>query len=214
MTNEITVNLARALDIARDCIAANDKRHRDDGDQDSGLQGENTAALDIIDAALRGLRAPSPSASARKVPKPMRVWIDCEFNEFRGELISMALVAEDGREWYEVLPCAAPSKWVAKNVMPILGKSPVPRNRFVSSLRDWLMAYEAIHLVADWPEDITHFCQTLIIGPGQRISTPALTMEIRHDLDAESAIPHNALADARAIRDQHLSFLAAEARSA
>lgn len=44
----------------------------------------------------------------------MRFFIDCEFNEFRGELISMALVAEDGREFYEVLPCPNPGAWVAQ----------------------------------------------------------------------------------------------------
>jgi len=27
------------------------------------------------------------------------MWIDTEFNEYRGALISLALVAEDGREW-------------------------------------------------------------------------------------------------------------------
>ena len=32
----------------------------------------------------------------------MKLWIDTEFNEYRGALISMALVAEDGREWYGV----------------------------------------------------------------------------------------------------------------
>ncbi len=33
----------------------------------------------------------------------MNIWIDCEFNEFGGDLISMALVADDGQEFYEVL---------------------------------------------------------------------------------------------------------------
>jgi hypothetical protein len=38
----------------------------------------------------------------------MKLWIDTEFNEYRGELISLALVAEDGREWYGVRYCDAP----------------------------------------------------------------------------------------------------------
>ena len=29
----------------------------------------------------------------------MKLWIDTEFNEYRGALISLALVAEDGRDW-------------------------------------------------------------------------------------------------------------------
>ena len=130
----------------------------------------------------------------------LKIYIDCEFNEFRGALISMALVDENGREFYEVLPCANPGPWVAENVMPILGKAPIPFGMFQLALCQWLCTYDAIHVIADWPEDITHFCQSLICGPGLRINTPPLTMEIRRDLDAVSELPHNALADARAIR--------------
>ncbi len=135
----------------------------------------------------------------------MRIWIDCEFNEFRGDLISMALVAEDGREWYRVLPCPNPGSWVAEHVMPLLGAEPVSRGEFIRSLHGFLKRYNSVHIIADWPEDITHFCQSLIVGPGERIDTPALSMEIRRDLDlVESTVPHNALYDARAIRDSHL----------
>jgi hypothetical protein len=42
----------------------------------------------------------------------MQLWIDTEFNEYRGALISMALVAEDGREWYGVRFCDDPGWWV------------------------------------------------------------------------------------------------------
>jgi len=133
----------------------------------------------------------------------MRIVIDTEFNGFGGDLISMALVADSGDEWYEVLPCASPSSWVAEHVMPILGKRPVPDLGDLSlSLRDWLSRFDAVHVVADWPEDIAWFCRALITGPGQRIPTPSLTMEIRRDLpDSEkcSAVPHNALEDARGI---------------
>ena len=63
------------------------------------------------------------------------------------------------------------------------------------------------------PEDIAHFCQSLIVGPGARINTPHLTMEIRRDLDAVSEIPHNALSDARAIRAVHLAMEAASVKA-
>ena len=33
----------------------------------------------------------------------MNIYIDCEFNGFGGKLISMALCADDGREFYEVV---------------------------------------------------------------------------------------------------------------
>lgn len=134
----------------------------------------------------------------------MRIWIDTEFNEFRGKLISMALVAEDGSEFYEVVGCDNPGSWVAENVMPILNKNPIPIDEFWFNLAMFLHPYDSIHIIADWPEDIKHFCEALITGPGMRLDTPPLTMEIRRDLDAVSALPHNALEDARAIMRKHL----------
>jgi len=131
----------------------------------------------------------------------MNLYIDTEFNEFGGSLISMALVSECGREFYEVLHCAEPGEWVAEHVMPILGKAPITGSQLQAKLQNFLRQFEAIHVIADWPEDIQHFCHALITGPGMRLDTPPLTLEIRRDLDAESALPHNALADARGIRD-------------
>lgn len=129
----------------------------------------------------------------------MKLWIDCEFNEFGGELISLALVDENGREWYESLGCDKPGEWVAEHVMPIIGKEPVSRDFFQFSLCNWLAVYESVHVIADWPEDIAHFCQCLITGPGRRLGTPRLTMEVVR-IDATSTLPHNALADAHGIR--------------
>jgi hypothetical protein len=143
----------------------------------------------------------------------MRLWIDTEF-KFKGALISIALVAEDGREFYAVLGCENPGPWVAEHVMPILGQEAEPLPVAQSRLQAFLRPYEAIHLVADWPEDIAHFCNFLITGPGFRIDTPPLTLEIRRDLDAVSDIPHNALADARAIRLAHLTPEAAAVSAA
>ena len=138
----------------------------------------------------------------------MRIWIDTEFNEHEGrhQLISMALVAEDGREWYEVRPCAQPGAWVAQNVIPKLNKAPIGAEAFALSLHHFLASYRAIHVIGDWPSDIALFCDALIVGPGTRIDTPALTLEVIR-LDGVSADPHNALADARGIRDAHLKAL-------
>lgn len=138
----------------------------------------------------------------------MKFWIDCEFNDFKGELISMAVVDEDGVFFYEVLPCPNPAPWVAQNVMPILEKEPIRLDQFQRRLQAFLSHYANVHLIADWPEDIKHFCDALITGPGTRIGTPPLTMEIRRDLDAVSHLPHNALADAFAIRALYLSRVA------
>lgn len=130
----------------------------------------------------------------------MKIYIDGEWNSFGGPLISLALVAEDGQEWHEVLRCVDPHPWVAENVIPKLGKPHIPRYEFLDSLQRFLNKFDSIHIVADWPEDIAHFCTLLITGPGERMDTPPLTMEVVR-IDAGSANPHNALADARGLKD-------------
>lgn len=134
----------------------------------------------------------------------MRLFLDTEFNGHR--LVSMALVDMAGREWYEVLDCAAPLPWVRQNVIPVLGKDPVTVAELQLSLAAWLSRYPSIHVIADWPEDIALFCTALITGPGQRVDTPPLTLEIRRDIGSEASVtPHNALSDARAIKAAYLS---------
>jgi len=128
----------------------------------------------------------------------MRLFLDCEFNEFKGQLISMALVAENGKEFYEVLHCDNPGPWVKANVIPTLNRPPVPFDVFQMKLQSFLFQFSTVEIIADWPEDISHFCDSLITGPGSRINTPPLKMEI-HRVDTESSLPHNALADARGI---------------
>lgn len=136
----------------------------------------------------------------------MKIYIDTEFNGLNGRLISMALVAEDGNEFYEVLECPKPVEWVKYNVMPFLEKDPVSVMFFQTKLQKFLAQYKSIHLIADWPDDIKHFCSALIIGQGMCLNHPPITMEIRQDLSSkDSKVPHNALHDARAIADEDLS---------
>lgn len=130
----------------------------------------------------------------------MWIFLDCEYNDFQGELISMALVSEEGHEWYEVVPCLYPTPWVAEHVMPILHKAPVRYQEMQSSLWRWLAQFPSVHIIADWPEDIVHFCRALITGPGTRIDTPPISFDIRR-IDSESALPHNALWDARGLKN-------------
>lgn len=130
----------------------------------------------------------------------MKIYIDCEFNEFKGKLISMALVAEDGAEFYEVLECKNSKPWVEQNVMPILNKDPVPHYIFKMKLFGFLHEFNQIHLIADWPEDIKHFCEQILTGPGTMLNIPNFTCEVRRDLSAvNSKLLHNALADATAL---------------
>lgn len=132
----------------------------------------------------------------------MKMWIDTEFNEYKGALISLALVTEDGREWYGVRFCDDPGWWVGEHVMPHLNKEPQRDDFLRSSLHDFLEQFESVHIVSDWPGDIAHFCNFLEYRPGDRIGPDSMTFEVRRDLpdtSKTSAIPHNALEDARAL---------------
>lgn len=128
----------------------------------------------------------------------MRLFIDCEFNGYKGDLISIALVSEDNKEFYEVLQCDKPVSWVKENVIPKLYNIPISLSELQKRLEKFLMQFKSIELIADWPEDIQHFCECLITGPGYRINTPPLTIQIFR-FDSNSEDPHNALADARGI---------------
>jgi hypothetical protein len=141
------------------------------------------------------------------------IFLDCEWNGYRGSLITMALVAMSGEELYVGIPLLEEADpWVRRHVLPVVGEEVegvTGPTELASRLAAFLAQFEAVHLIADWPEDIERFCRALITGPGLRVDTPPLTMEVRRDLDsAQSALPHNALADARAIRDHYLTLMA------
>ncbi len=134
----------------------------------------------------------------------MNIYIDCEWNDYKGDLISMALVSQDGDEFYEVLECSNPSEWVANNVMTVLEKKHIQKDEFDLKLKNYLEQFNNtnINIIADWPEDIERFCSALITGPGTRFGPGNIKFELNHDLfSSESKVPHNALWDARAILD-------------
>lgn len=70
-------------------------------------------------------------------------------------------------------------------------------------LEIYLAQFESVHIVADWPEDIAWICNVIITGPGTRLNTPPITFEVLR-IDTVSAKPHEALADACALRDWYL----------
>lgn len=133
----------------------------------------------------------------------MNLYIDCEWNGYQGDLISMALIPQFGDYFYGVLACLDPLPWVADNVMPVLkyGVQDLFDDEIALSrgLAKYLSQFDSIHIIADWPEDIERFCRALIVGPGLRIDTPPLSFEVLR-IDAQSEIPHNALFDAHALR--------------
>jgi hypothetical protein len=86
--------------------------------------------------------------------------------------------------------------------MPHLGRAPARDAELRDGLGRFLSQFENVHIVSDWPGDIAHFCNFLEWAPGERIGPDSMTFEVRRDLPdtaTTSAIPHNALEDARAL---------------
>lgn len=136
----------------------------------------------------------------------MKLFLDCEFTSFQGQLISMALVDENGKYFYEVVNFSQVDchPWVLDNVVPILVKESIPYEEFQQKLSKFLRQYPSIEVVADWPEDFWHFTQALLTGPGNMMTVPDLNMELVRHLDYTSVLPHNALEDAIAIKAAYL----------
>ena len=129
----------------------------------------------------------------------MNIFIDCIGNGEVGDLISMALVADNDLEFYEVLEVKSCDMWVAKNVIPVLNKDETMKVFFRKKLEDFLNKFDSIHIIANWPTDIKHLCELLTFNKSICLKTPHITMEILK-LKSNSLIPYNALEEARALR--------------
>jgi hypothetical protein len=134
--------------------------------------------------------------------------LDTEFNGFYGKLMSMALVPEDPSQpefYVELEMFDQLHPWVRENVAPKLNSIPKNRTEFQNDLANYLWNCGECVIIADWPDDIRHFCDSLITGPGMTIN---IFNNIKFELDLtiqyESLVPHHALYDARAIRDYYL----------
>lgn len=149
----------------------------------------------------------------------MRYFLDTEYNGFGGALMSIALVPEYGNhEFYAVLPMPEqPLDWVARNVVPYLASvppgiesRPMPRSAAARALAQYLAADSEPVIVADWPEDIAHLCNLIVTGPGEIAAIGALRFEFLpspgFSTAENSRVPHNALHDARALREFVLAW--------
>ena len=137
----------------------------------------------------------------------MRYYIDTEFNGTGGQLLSMALVREDGPHFYEVLHAhELIVPWVKEHVVPHYGQEPVSRMQAVKKLQKYLRKEEGPHVfIADWPEDLVHFNTMLLRDHGKRndpFRYACLLVNLAgFDTALASRVPHNALEDARALAD-------------
>jgi hypothetical protein len=149
----------------------------------------------------------------------MRYFLDCEYNGFGGALLSLALVPEDGgEELYLTFDCEGPiHPWVERNVVPYLGKVPdavrmptLGREQAAGAIAMYLDRDSEPEIVADWPTDIELFCGLLSFAPGQMVPISELVFRLvqtgSFSPAENSVVPHNALHDARALRDHVLGL--------
>ncbi len=148
----------------------------------------------------------------------VRYFLDTEFNGFGGALLSLALVPDDGAEFYVTLGSSEEHlPWVEQHVVPYLDHVPVglvsprlPRPEAAAALSHYLAVDPAPEIVADWPEDIAQLCELLMTGPGQMVPVPPITFQLvplcGFSTAGASQVPHNALHDARALREHVLGL--------
>lgn len=137
----------------------------------------------------------------------IKLFLDCEFDGFGGELMSIALVGE-GHEFYEVININnTPCEWVRENVVPVLYKSAKNKADVRQLLYQFLSQFEQVLVIADWPEDVKHICELILIGPGTAINTPPVLMfQVARYLEYKSDTPHNALEDAKALEKAYFNL--------
>jgi hypothetical protein len=148
----------------------------------------------------------------------VRYFLDTEFNGWGGALLSLALVPQDGEELYLTLAHdGALEPWVERHVIPYLDSVPdslvsprMSRADAARTISHYLAGDPEPLIVADWPEDIAQFNMLLLTGPGMMVEVPPLTFEFVElsgfSTAANSKVPHNALHDARALRDHVLTL--------
>ncbi|QIL01886.1 hypothetical protein G7078_03170 [Sphingomonas sinipercae] len=148
----------------------------------------------------------------------MRYFLDTEYNGRGGELLSLALVPDDGDDLYLTLkPEQQPVEWVERNVVPYMDHVPdqlscprLSRSDAAHALENYLRHDEQPLIFADWPEDIALFCGLMVIAEGDMIDVRHVLFQLLplsgFSTAANSKVPHNALHDARALRDHILSL--------
>jgi hypothetical protein len=127
-------------------------------------------------------------------------------------------VPDDGDELYLTLDWKGPlEEWVERNVVPYLDTVPqslvstrLTRSDAARAVGHYLAGDPDPLIVADWPEDIAYFNALLVTGPGVMAEVPPLRFQFMplsgFSTAANSRVPHNALHDARALRDHILSL--------
>lgn len=144
----------------------------------------------------------------------MIFFIDCEFDGFKGDLISFAmvpLVSGVASPIYGVFKDHASDEWVKTNVIPLLHKNiPVAllrdKKEVAGAIASVFSNFEHVEVIADWPADIKHFCDLIEFNGGECYPMQNIKFMIDWELSSkDSKVPHNAFYDALAIAESYKS---------
>jgi hypothetical protein len=151
-------------------------------------------------------------------PAALRYFLDTEYNGWGGALLSLALVPDHGEDLYLTLDWdGVLEEWVDRNVVPYLDmvepqliSARLNRTDAARAVAHYLAGDNDPLIVADWPEDVALFNALLVTGPGVMAEVPEITFRVVQlpgfSTAANSKVPHNALHDARALRDHILGM--------
>lgn len=140
----------------------------------------------------------------------MRIYLDTEFNGHGGDLISIALVDENGHAFYGV--CEPPMDvhpWVAEHVMPIVYKPPFHQCLMGDDMKrgfhQFLLQRPGAEVYADWPADLAHFMNLMAGDTFEQAVNWQGTLHLIQTPPGEPRplVPHNALSDAYALMVWH-----------
>ena len=144
----------------------------------------------------------------------MRYYVDCEFDGHNGQLLSIAMVREDGASIHIRTFAFATDPWVSANVMPHMNNhkadvcfSGLQINSVGGELRKMIGDDPDPVIVTDSPVDVARFCQALSNnkdGGWASVDYSLLRFEV-HDVacyptNLPGAVQHNAWWDAMALR--------------
>lgn len=145
----------------------------------------------------------------------MKYFLDCEFNGFGGELLSVALARQDGRNLYIIMDRTGVDldPWVMQNVIPHMMSvpegtkvwgAPTPQDA-AKTIAAFLAPDPCPHIICDWPDDIAYFCRALMTAPGEMVPIRHMTFEMlrghaAYPTTLPGAVQHSAIWDALAMK--------------
>lgn len=136
----------------------------------------------------------------------MKLYLDTEFNGHGGELISMAIVSAYGHSWYYACkPMFQIDPWVQEHVIPVLDTEYLNPAIFRLDFQRWIKDFSDPEIVCDWHADAKHFCDLMLGHDYEHSLDMPFTITVLKTPPGQpiSKRPHNALADAIALREWH-----------